>query len=131
MPTTTNNTKPTREAELTALRRAVVVERRARYADFQGKRSTFSQFMRMTAERLIRRYPMEPVWVTIRALFRSYPNADVATRISIIRRSEELIGPLLEMAEERKAASDEFDYANDEDGAMTGGSEPAATAIRN
>lgn len=69
---------------------------------------------------------MEPVWVTIRALFRSYPNADVATRISIIRRSEELIGPLLEMAEERKAASDEFDYTNEDAGVMTGGSEPAA-----
>lgn len=69
---------------------------------------------------------MEPVWVTIRALFRQYPNTDVATRIAIIRRAEELIGPLLEMAEERKEASDEFDYTNEDAGVMTGGSEPAA-----
>lgn len=127
MPTTTSNAKSSRESELTALRRAVVVERRARYADFQGKRSTFSQFMRMTAERLSRRYPMEPVWVTIRALFRQYPNVDVATRIAIIRRSEELIGPLLEMAEERQAASLDPADTDDEEGAMTGGSEPAST----
>lgn len=80
------------------------MERRARYADFQGKRSTFSQFMRMTADRLSRRYPMEPVWVTVRGLFRQYPVVDVATRIAIIRRTEELVGPLLEMAEELQGA---------------------------
>lgn len=125
MPTSTSNARPSREAELSALRRAVIVERRARYADFQGKRSTFSKFMRMTADRLTRRFPMEPVWVTVRALFRQYPHVDVATRISIIRRTEELIGPLLEMAEGRQEPSSDMPDTDDESGAMTGGSEPA------
>lgn len=125
MPTSTSNAKPSREAELSALRRAVIVERRARYADFQGKRSTFSKFMRMTADRLTRRFPMEPVWVTVRALFRQYPNVDVATRISIIRRTEELIGPLLEMAEGRQEPTSDMPDIDDESGVMTGGSEPA------
>lgn len=107
------------------MRRAVIVERRARYADFQGKRSTFSKFMRMTADRLTRRFPMEPVWVTVRALFRQYPNVDVATRISIIRRTEELIGPLLEMAEGRQEPTSDMPDIDDESGVMTGGSEPA------
>lgn len=124
MPTSTSNAKPSREAELSALRRAVIVERRARYADFQGKRSTFSKFMRMTADRLTRRFPMEPVWVTVRALFRQYPNVDVATRISIIRRTEELIGPLLEMAEGRQEPISDMPDIDDESGVMTGGSEP-------
>jgi len=125
LPTSTSNARPSREAELSALRRAVIVERRARYADFQGKRSTFSKFMRMTADRLTRRFPMEPVWVTVRALFRQYPHVDVATRISIIRRTEELIGPLLEMAEGRQEPSSDMPDTDDESGAMTGGSEPA------
>jgi len=125
LPTSTSNARPSREAELSALRRAVIVERRARYADFQGKRSTFSKFMRMTADRLTRRFPMEPVWVTVRALFRQYPHVDVATRISIIRRTEELIGPLLEMAEGRQEPSSDMPDTDDKSGAMTGGSEPA------
>lgn len=107
------------------MRRAVIVERRARYADFQGKRTTFSTFMRMTAERLTRRFPMETVWVTVRALFRQYPNVDVATRISIIRRTEELIGPLLETAEERETATADIGDIDDDSVAMTGGSEHA------
>ncbi|MBC7997309.1 MAG: hypothetical protein IAF58_05180, partial [Leptolyngbya sp.] len=94
--TITSNDKSTREAEFSALRRAVSIERRSRYADFQGKRSTFSQFMRTTAERMTRRYPMETIWLTVRALFRQYPNVDVATRIAIIWRAEELIGPIIE-----------------------------------
>lgn len=102
------------------------MERRARYADFQGKRSTFSKFMRMTAERLGRRYPMEPVWVTIRALFRQYPNVDVATRISIVRRTEELIGPLLEMAQERQDVTFNGEDTDDSDIAITGGSQTAS-----
>ncbi|HEY9784456.1 MAG TPA: ATP-dependent DNA helicase RecG [Candidatus Obscuribacterales bacterium] len=88
-----------REAELSALRRAIAVERRARYADFQGRRSTFSQFMRQTSERMARRHPLETIWVTIRALFRQYPNVDVATRISIVRRAEELLIPLWDAVE--------------------------------
>lgn len=126
MPTSTSNARPTREAELSALRRAVIVERRARYADFQGKRTTFSKFMRMTADRLTRRFPMETVWVTVRALFRQYPNVDVATRISIIRRTEELIGPLLEIADERQDATPDIQDIDDESGVMTGGSEPVS-----
>lgn len=90
----TPKAKLNREAELSALRRAIAVERRAYYSDFQGKHSTFSRFMRQTAERLARRYPLETVWPTIRGLFREYPNLDVGTRISIIKRAEELMTPL-------------------------------------
>lgn len=85
--------RPSKEAELKALRLAIAVERRGRYSDFQGKRSTFSQFMRATADRLVRRYPQDTVWVTVRSLFRQYPNVDVGTRISILRRVEELLEP--------------------------------------
>lgn len=88
-----------KEAEISALRRAIAVERKAYYADFQGKQSTFSQFMRRTAERLCKRYPAETLWTTIRGLFRQYPNVDVATRISIVRRAEELIAPHFQIAE--------------------------------
>lgn len=95
-----------REAELSALRRAIAVERRARYADFQGKRSTFSQFMRQTSERMSRRYPHDAVWMTIRALFRQYPNVDVATRISIVHRTEELLVPLWEESASACAAGE-------------------------
>jgi ATP-dependent DNA helicase RecG len=80
-----------REAEISALGRALAVERRARYTDFRGKRSTFSQFMRQTADRLCRRYPLDGRWSTIRALFTQYSNLDVASRISIVRRTEELL----------------------------------------
>ncbi|MBU6450788.1 MAG: ATP-dependent DNA helicase RecG [Cyanobacteria bacterium REEB67] len=85
--------RPSKEAELSALRRAIVVERKARYADFQGKHSTFSAFMRVTSDRLMRRYPLDPVWVTVRSLFRQYPQSDVSTRISILNRAEELLEP--------------------------------------
>ncbi|MGH9552053.1 MAG: hypothetical protein ACRD3W_21885, partial [Terriglobales bacterium] len=85
-----------KEAELSALRRAILVERRAYYADFQGRHSTFSQFMRQTADRLCRRYPAEAVWTTVRALFRQYPTCDVATRISIVHRVEELLALIWE-----------------------------------
>lgn len=95
-----SGTKKSKEAELSALRRAIVIERRAYYADFQGKHSTFSQFMRQTSDRLCRRYPTDPVWTTIRGLFRQYPNLDVGTRISIIKRAEELLQPLWSCSEE-------------------------------
>jgi len=81
-------------AEVSALRRAIQVERRARFTDFQGRRSTFSQFMRQAADRLCKRYPIDSRWATIRGLFRQYPNLDVATRISIVNRAEELIEQL-------------------------------------
>ncbi|HEY9871617.1 MAG TPA: ATP-dependent DNA helicase RecG [Candidatus Obscuribacterales bacterium] len=94
-----------REAEVSALKRAIEVERRARYADFQGRRSTFSQFMRQTADRLCRRYPVDARWATIRGLFRQYPNLDVATRISIVRRVEELLDAVPEYCRQAGAAS--------------------------
>jgi len=86
-------TRPTKEAELKGLRLAIAVERKAHYSDFQGKRSTFSQFMRATADRLVRRCPYDTIWITVRSLFRQYPNVDVGTRISIVRRAEELMAP--------------------------------------
>jgi ATP-dependent DNA helicase RecG len=79
------------ESLSSALKKAIAVERRAQYADFQGRRSTFSSFMRQTAARLCRTYPKDALWVTIRALFREYPNTDVGTRISIVKRAEELL----------------------------------------
>jgi len=91
--------RPSKEAEIAALRRAIAVERRARYADFQGRHSTFSYFMRNTADRLVRRFPLDPVWTTIRAFFRQYPNSDVATRISIVSRAEELLAPYFDQLE--------------------------------
>lgn len=106
MPPFTGGREATKESELSALRRAISVERRARYADFQGRRSTFSQFMRQTADRLNKRYPLDSVWVTIRALFRQYPNTDVGTRISIVKRAEELLIPFWEAAELQTEGTD-------------------------
>jgi ATP-dependent DNA helicase RecG len=80
-----------REAEVSALGRALAVERRARYIDFRGKRTTFSTFMRITADRLCKRFPSDSRWSTIRGLFTHYANLDVASRISIVRRTEELL----------------------------------------
>jgi ATP-dependent DNA helicase RecG len=80
-----------RQSEVLALKRAILVERKARYPDFQGRQSTFSQFMRKTADRLSRSEPKEPKWSTIRGFFYQYPNLDVATRISIVRRVEEML----------------------------------------
>jgi ATP-dependent DNA helicase RecG len=37
---------------------------------------------------------VETIWTTVRGLFREYPNLDVGTRISIIKRAEELLAPL-------------------------------------
>lgn len=76
---------------MSALGRALAVERRARYIDFRGKRSTFSVFMRQTAEKLCRRFPLDPRWTTIRGMFTQYSNLDVASRMSIVRRTEELL----------------------------------------
>jgi ATP-dependent DNA helicase RecG len=91
---TTQRPNVSREAEISALRRAINVERKAYYADLQGKRTTFSRFMRQTSEKLARRFPMELVWATVRGLFRDYPNLDVGTRISVVKRAEELLEPL-------------------------------------
>jgi ATP-dependent DNA helicase RecG len=84
-------TQVDREAEISALGRALAVERRAKYIDFRGKRSTFSEFMRRTSDRLIKRFPQDLRWTTIRGLFRQYPNLDVASRMAIVRRTEDLL----------------------------------------
>ena len=73
------------------MKKAIAVERKAHYADFQGKKSTFSSFMRKTSSDLCRAYPNQSIWITIRSLFRAYPNMDVGSRISIIKRVEELL----------------------------------------
>ena len=91
MPSVVGLQKLNKETVLSALRKAVVVEKKARYADFQGKRSTFSCFMRQTVDRLCKDYPSESAWVTLRGLFREYPNMDVGTRIAIVKRAEDLL----------------------------------------
>lgn len=47
--------------------------------------------MRITADRLCKRFPSDSRWSTIRGLFTQYANLDVASRISIVRRTEELL----------------------------------------
>jgi ATP-dependent DNA helicase RecG len=91
MPTLPGREKLNREAVLAAMRKAIALERRTHYADFQGRRSTFSRFMRQTAERLGKEFPSQHLWVTLRGLFREYPNLDVGTRIAIVKRAEELL----------------------------------------
>lgn len=91
MPILPGQQKINREAVLAAMRKAIALERRALYADFQGRRSTFSQFMRQTAERLGREFPQDHFWATLRGLFREYPNIDVGTRIAIVKRAEDLM----------------------------------------
>lgn len=81
----------TKDEAVNAMVKALEIERKTRYADFHGKRTTFSQFMRQSAARLCRSYPLESTWLTLRGLFRQYPNTDVATRISIVRRADELL----------------------------------------
>ena len=85
------NSQKTKEDAVKAMVKALDIERRSRYSDFHGKRSTFSQFMRQSSARLCRKYPLESIWMTLRGLFRQYPNTDVATRISIVRRADELL----------------------------------------
>lgn len=87
------NLKPQidREAEIQAMGKALVIEKRARYTDFQGKRSSFSEFMRRSCEKLTKRYPVDLRWTTLRALFKQYPHLDLASRIAVIRRSEEIL----------------------------------------
>jgi len=98
-----------KEAELNALRRAILVERKGRYADYQGKRSTFSQFMRQQAAVMCRRHPAEARWATILGLFREYPNLDVATRIAVLRRAEELVETLMAPSTEESVQSETRD----------------------
>jgi ATP-dependent DNA helicase RecG len=80
-----------REAEISALGRALALERRARYIDFRGKRSTFSQFMCRTSARLVKRFPLDSRWTTLGAMFRQYPFLDLPSRMAVVRRSEELL----------------------------------------
>lgn len=96
-----------KDALLRAVRKAIELERKTRYADFQGKRTTFSVFMRQTAARLSKRYPLESTWITIRGLFRAYVNLDVSTRISVVRRAEELLAPHFFALEEEGSSKTE------------------------
>ncbi|MBX9572456.1 MAG: ATP-dependent DNA helicase RecG [Candidatus Obscuribacterales bacterium] len=80
-----------KDAEIASLQKAMEFERRARYTNFKGKSTTFAEFMRRSAERLSKRFPLDSRWSTLRGLFRQYPNLDVGARISIIRRTEELL----------------------------------------
>ncbi|MEZ4488747.1 MAG: ATP-dependent DNA helicase RecG [Cyanobacteriota/Melainabacteria group bacterium] len=137
------NSQKTKEDAVKAMVKALDIERRSRYSDFHGKRSTFSQFMRQSSARLCRKYPLESIWMTLRGLFRQYPNTDVATRISIVRRADELLaaynrgmGWTLGRLEEdvtspAVAASsveqDSIQYAN---GVMEGGSEEYFAAAK-
>lgn len=82
--------------------KALEIERRSRYSDFHGRTTTFSNFMRQTSARLSRRYPLDNTWVTIRGLFRQYPNMDLDTRISIIKRANELLAPHLALLASKK-----------------------------
>lgn len=77
---------------MSALRRAILVERRARYADFQGRHTTFSTFMRTTADRLVRRYPRDAVWTTLHLL----GNTKTSTLpLAFLSTTDELLAPSL------------------------------------
>lgn len=103
------NGQQTKEDAIKAMVKALDIERKSRYSDFHGKRSTFSQFMRQSSARLCRKYPLESIWMTLRGLFRQYPNTDVATRISIVRRADELIAAYgFEIARIQKANSVQY-----------------------
>ncbi|MCA9802296.1 MAG: hypothetical protein KC777_09930, partial [Cyanobacteria bacterium HKST-UBA02] len=91
-----SKSKQSKDEALRAMYKALDIERRSRYADFHGRRSTFSQFMRQTCARLSKEFPLEGTWMTLRGLFRQYPNTDVGTRISIVSRAEELLIPYVE-----------------------------------
>lgn len=85
----------TKEETVQAMVKSLEIERRSRYSDFHGKRTTFSQFMRQSAAKLSRRYPRESIWMVLRGLFRQYRNTDVATRIAIVQRADQLLSELI------------------------------------
>lgn len=93
-----------RDGEIAALARAIAFERKARYTNFRGKTSTFADFMRKSAERLIKRFPMDNFWTTIRGLYRQYPHVDLSSRISIIHRTEEMLFGRIAKADEPAAS---------------------------
>jgi ATP-dependent DNA helicase RecG len=102
--------KPSAEADMAALVKAIDFEIRAYYSDFQGRHTTFSRFMYTTSDRLLRRLPHSSIWMTVRSLFRTYPNVDVATRISIIRRVQELIAEARSISQGISGAPDRLLY---------------------
>lgn len=112
--------RPSKDALVVAMRKALNLERRSRYADFHGRKTTFSQFMRQTSAGLSKRYPLDSTWLTLRGLFRQYAHSDVGTRMSIIKRADELLEPHLDllMAETRRAeqesSADNDDVAGSE-----------------
>src|ERR1700734_1250554 len=80
------------EVELSfQIKKEIPAERKPLYADVRGNGLAFSAVMRNTAGDLSKRYPQQSIWVTIRGLFRVYPNMDVGSRIAIIKRTEELL----------------------------------------
>ncbi len=97
--------RPSKDTLVVNMRKALNLERRSRYADFHGRRTTFSQFMRQTSAGLSKRYPLDSTWLTLRGLFRHYAHSDVGTRMSIIKRADELLEPHLDelLGEARKA----------------------------
>ncbi|MDZ4837600.1 MAG: ATP-dependent DNA helicase RecG [Candidatus Melainabacteria bacterium] len=107
--------RPNKDALVVAMRKALNLERRSRYADFHGRKTTFSQFMRQTSAGLSKRYPLDSTWLTLRGLFRQYAHSDVSTRMSIIKRADELLEPHLDvlMAEVRKPQNSEADDADE------------------
>lgn len=84
----------TNDTEIQALGRAIAVERRARFIDFRGKRTTFSRFMHQMSDRLAKRYPADGCWSTMRGLFNQYQNLDLASRIAVLHRAEAMITEL-------------------------------------
>ncbi len=86
------------------MRKALNLERRSRYSDFHGRKTTFSQFMRQTSAGLSKRYPLDSTWLTLRGLFRQYAHSDVGTRMSIIKRADELLEPHLDLLMEARKA---------------------------
>ena len=93
-----------KDAEIASLKKAMEFERRARYTNFKGKSSTFAEFMKRSSERLSKRFPLDSRWSTLRGLFRQYPNVDVGARISILRRTEELLFGKAPKADEAAAS---------------------------
>lgn len=91
------------------MRKALNLERRSRYSDFHGRKTTFSQFMRQTSAGLSKRYPLDSTWLTLRGLFRQYAHSDVGTRMSIIKRADELLEPHLDLLMEARKAEQPAD----------------------
>lgn len=107
--------RPSKDALVLTMRKALNLERRSRYADFHGRKTTFSQFMRQTSAGLSKRYPLDSTWLTLRGLFRQYAHSDVSTRMSIIKRADELLEPHLDLLMSEVRKSEQPSRGNDEE----------------